>query len=204
MLDFTFGGQALQHGFIYPLASFDSYDTHKLDLVFEVFTDDDGVIKINSLLQEGVALVFGDLVVKRLDGNLGSFQHAYCLSPQQKSETLVLKDRKALDHGFNQKVKVKKQSLLSWSMAMFTIACACISMGIVLGIRKRRNLFNVSVLRESNQRLDGLIWVLNYSMNFFQEEDEKETSRRGLTSAAKKKLLGFKNNLNLPDHQINT
>ena len=66
--------------------------------------------------------------------------------------------------GNNESVDSTSRSFLATSMFLFSIAAAIISVSIVLSFRQKRCLYNMVVLKESNEKLFGLLDLLAYSL----------------------------------------
>ena len=60
-------------------------------------------------------------------------------------------------------------------MPLFCVATAFISITFVLNLRRKRNLLNTSVLKESNEKLEDLIWLLKNAIQMLENPDFRRT-----------------------------
>jgi len=55
-------------------------------------------------------------------------------------------------------------------MFLFSISAGVISISIVLSFRHKKGLYNMLVLKESNQKLDTLLYLLAYSLELLRRQ----------------------------------
>ena len=68
-----------------------------------------------------------------------------------------------------------RRKFASTSLSIFIVAMMFISTTTVLSVRERRAKFNSIVLKESNDKLEGLIWLLNCSIKMLDSLDQHNT-----------------------------
>jgi len=119
----------------------------------------------------------------------GEYPHRSCLRSLLTSRMEVIEDFEELDFGNNESYITLNRLLLTTSMVLFIISAGVISVSIILSFRNRKSLYNMVVLKESNQKLDGLLYLLAYSLEQLMNPDHDTPMRRGLDQAHNQKTL---------------
>jgi heme/copper-type cytochrome/quinol oxidase subunit 2 len=65
-----------------------------------------------------------------------------------------------VDLGNNQLYIESKGKIMQTAIFFIVVAVAVLSLLLVFAFRYRRGSYNTLVLKESNQKLDGLLWIL--------------------------------------------
>jgi len=85
---------------------------------------------------------------------------AACASPRSSMQIDLVSSYQEVDKGFNQLLRSKQSNTLTTSLCLAVLFFGLISWQVTLTFRQRRNTFNALILQESNQKLDGLLWIL--------------------------------------------
>jgi len=73
----------------------------------------------------------------------------------------TIKTYKEVDEGYMTQLYDQQFHYFVWS-GIFVIAIAgIVSLLVIIRFRLRRNIHNLGVLKESNNKLDNLVWYLN-------------------------------------------
>ena len=91
-----------------------------------------------------------------------------------------MEEFQSIDMGNNQNYDSANRSFLATSMFMFSIVAAIISVSIVLSFRQKRCLYNMVVLKESNEKLFGLLDLLAYSLKLTRPGKKGKQGKRPL------------------------
>lgn len=68
---------------------------------------------------------------------------------------------KEINEGYRTELDEKQSDYFVASFVFVIIMAGVVSLFIIIRFRLRRNIHNLSVLKESNNKLDNLIWYLN-------------------------------------------
>ena len=83
-----------------------------------------------------------------------------CLVPLSMFHIDVVEKFNEVDHGNNQLYIESKGTIMQTAIFFIVIAVAGLSLLLVFAFRYRRGSHNSAVLKDSNRKLDGLLWIL--------------------------------------------
>lgn len=84
-----------------------------------------------------------------------------CLHPLSDYQIYQINEYNQIDHGFNQLVKEKRKSLVSQITIYLILSIAMFTLVLTFNIKEKKNMFNITVLQESNVRLENIIIALS-------------------------------------------
>jgi hypothetical protein len=76
----------------------------------------------------------------------------------------TIKSYKEINNGYIEELDDTQLSYLVSSLTFVVIIAAIISIYVIIRFRLKRNIYNLTVLKESNSKLDNLIWFLNLTI----------------------------------------
>ena len=103
---------------------------------------------------------------------VSSYPHEPCLSVLSQTNMILTQYTSIEDDGKSKLYELAKREFTTTSMSIFIVAMAFLSCTTVLHVRDRRAKFNGIVLKESNDKLEGLIWLLNCSIRMLESIDQ--------------------------------
>jgi len=152
-------------------------------LVFDIAATEEQVRMVNEMVEEeaqrkGVdansiewSIELSEMTLAR-KYDAGEYPHRACLRSLSKAHIEIIEDFQEIDLGHNQSYKSLSQSFLATSMVLFIITVGVISVSIVLSFRHTRGQYNMVVLKESNKKLDGLLYLLAYSLDQLRNPED--------------------------------
>ena len=151
-----------------------SLEDPQISLVFDIAASEADVRILNQKIREaaGAGTSADDIewsielseinLARRYDA--GQYPHKACLRPLSEADIEVIEDFEEKDLGSNNSYQGAARSFLLTSLSLFSITAGVISISIVLAFRHKRGLYNMLVIKESNQKLDTLLYLLACSL----------------------------------------
>ena len=152
-----------------------SLDDPQVGLVFDIAATEAHVRSINQKIKEEARRTGGEansiewsIELSEMDMfrqyNTGEYPYKACLRPLSEVSIEVIEDFQEKDLGTNDSYEAASKAFLATSLFLFSIAAGVISISIVLSFRHKKGLYNMLIIKESNQKLDTLLYLLAFSL----------------------------------------